>query len=310
MSDKALATVNHDAPQMLDRERIELLKTTICKGATDAELQLFTAICQRTGLDPFARQVFAVKRWDSKERRDVMTAQISVDGFRLIAERTGKYAGQLGPLWCGHDGKWREVWLASEFPAAAKVAVLRKDWHEPLWAVARWDSYVQTTKDGQVTRMWKQMPDLMIAKVAESLALRRAFPAELSGLYTDAEMAQAATDDSDDVPVPARPRQQTQRARPAAIDEPAPTVDPATGEIVDGEFTEAEPEMKWHDFWNWARAQGISSKSQVESMIGEGVREMSPAAAQAALITYLTDLDPDERAAIAGLDPELNPEDV
>lgn len=158
--------------------QLSALKTLGLSNASKGDLSFFFHQAQRTGLDPFARQIYMI------ERGGRFGIQTSIDGFRIIAQRSGKYAGQDGPYWCGEDGQWVDVWLKPTPPLAAKVGVFHQDFHEPLYAVAKWESYAQSSP------IWKKMPELMLAKCAESLALRKAFPNDLSGIYTDEEMPQ------------------------------------------------------------------------------------------------------------------------
>lgn len=167
-------------------DKKDLLKRTICKGSSDEELELFIHACKRTGLDPFMKQIYAVKRWSSADKKEVMTMQTSIDGFRVIAERTGRYAP-------GPESKYEYDDKNQLLAATAFVKKLTLDgtWHT-VSATAFWDEYCQKTKEGAPTQFWTKMPHVMLSKCAESLALRKAFPAELSGLYTIEEMTQAS----------------------------------------------------------------------------------------------------------------------
>lgn len=160
-----------------NQEQIQLLKNTICKGISVEEFQIFLHACKRSGLDPFMKQIYAIRRGNQ------MTIQTSIDGFRLIAERSGKYS----------PGKEPTYQYAPDGKILCATAYIKKQsddgtWHD-IAATAFWDEYVQPSSP-----FWKRMPHLMLAKCAESLALRKAFPADLSGLYTEDEMAQANKD--------------------------------------------------------------------------------------------------------------------
>lgn len=170
-----------------------LQQSGINKDVTSAELAGFLHLCQRTQLDPFSRQIYLIGRWNNRERRKVFTPQTSIDGYRVIAHRAAARAGHaLGyedTLWCDQSGQWQDVWLSDAPPAAAKVTVIRDS--QRFSAVARYSEYVQTDKDGNPSGLWPKMGATMIAKCAESLALRKAFPHDLAGVYTAEEMDQA-----------------------------------------------------------------------------------------------------------------------
>lgn len=158
-----------------DEPTVALIKNTVAVGATDDELKLFLYQASRAQLDPLARQIYFVKRAGK------VTIQTSIDGFRLVAERSGKYAGQDKPVFEEGNGKliscavtvYKFSETGTRYPAAVGVAYM--------------DEYKPPA--GQ-DFMWNKMPRAMLAKVAEALALRKAFPQDLSGLYTVEEMEQ------------------------------------------------------------------------------------------------------------------------
>lgn len=162
-------------------EQVSLIKRTIAKDSTDDELKLFMHQCKRTGLDPMTRQIYFMKRAGK------VTIQTSIDGFRVIAERSGDYAGQDEP----------EFIYKGEKLDCAKVKVYRFKGEQRYLAavgVAYWSEYCP--QSGQ-DFMWKKMPHTMLSKVAEALALRKAYPQDLSGLYTGDEMDQSGQNDNE-----------------------------------------------------------------------------------------------------------------
>src|SRR5208337_3987255 len=131
------------------------------------------------------RQAYAVKYTDGKTGKKNMSVLTSIDGYRSIAIRSGELDGiddaAFGPD-IPIDG--------GDYPEWARVTVYRKGATRGFTATVRWKEY-RAVRDGKLGRFWGEMPYTMLAKVAESHALRMAFAADLSGIYTEDEMAQA-----------------------------------------------------------------------------------------------------------------------
>jgi len=186
-----VTTDKKSQPIQWSPEQIDLIKNTVAKGATDDELKLFLAVSQRSGLDPFTKQVHFVKRrtWnkDKKQYEEVGTIQTGIDGYRAIAARTGQHAGTDDAV----------IDEANNLPIKATVTVYRMVQNERVGftASARFSEYRQMYQDKNgdmvLSGQWKDRPFLMISKCAESLALRKAFPNDLSGIYTEEEMGEA-----------------------------------------------------------------------------------------------------------------------
>jgi phage recombination protein Bet len=230
----ALLSIRSDQ-DFWDTKQLSVLKDQLSLDDEIGNVALagFLHLCQRTQLDPFTKQIYLVGRFDRRKGRKVYTSQTSIDGYRIIAQRSGEYAGQTSPEWCGPDGQWTDVWLSDTPPAAARVGVYRKGFESPVYAVARWSSYVQTGKEGKLQGLWEKMPDLMIAKCAEALALRKAFPQDLSGLYTTEEMGQSDGVEIVEDEAPKAKRKTAQRKPLPETPEPSLDDEPVDAEVVE-----------------------------------------------------------------------------
>lgn len=222
----ALSVVPRDehelAPLRFTAEQRSMIRDTYANGASPEEFAFLMEVAAVRRLNPLLRQVHFVRRWDKSKNRYVWAVQVSIDGLRAIAERTGKYNGQDEPEYGAKN--------QHGFPEFAKVRVYRKGWDRPVVGVAYWAEYVQTGDGGKPTRFWADMPFNQIAKCAEAQALRKAFPEDLGGLYTDVEMEQAENDRSRVEVIEVRQNEPDPRRRPITAhgsdDDPGETTNP------------------------------------------------------------------------------------
>jgi hypothetical protein len=176
-------------------------------------VQAFLHQARTRRLDPLARQIYCI------ERGGKWGIEASIDGFRLQAERSGEYLGPTAGQWTDgtivqvplredgnlvrdsagnlimtEDFRWIEVWVDPNTPpVAARIGIKRAGFPEPVWGVATYEGYCPRDRDGDLkpTGQWASNPSNQLLKCAEMLGLRKAFPAELSGIYGAEEMDQS-----------------------------------------------------------------------------------------------------------------------
>jgi phage recombination protein Bet len=217
--------------------RLEAVRNVLAPDLSDQELQLFALVAQRSGLDPFAKQLYAIKR------KDRVTFQTGIDGLRSTAERTSEYEGSAEPVFEPADWESRPVG-ATRHPDRATVTVyrFRNGRRIEQSATARWDSYWPGADQGF---QWAKMPDVMLSKCAEAAALRKAFPYVLADLYVSEEMDQAGPPEN--AAIVAAEAQPTARERIAA--RRAAIEHPPEREVVEGEIV-AEPALAGDCGWS------------------------------------------------------------
>lgn len=212
-----------------------------------ADVAVFFHQAKRTGLDPFNREIYMITR------QGKATIQTGIDGFYKIADRSvradGGTWGIPETLWCGDDGQWTDVWLSKRAPAAAKVTVERNG--------SRFTTVAITDEYKAKGPMWDKMPARMIAKCAEALAIRRAFPDALSGLYTSEEMQQADAPVQQQAPAAqsgngggSRIAQARQRAQSQGRTAAAPSASSPAAAEPEGPAPEPTQPMCDRDLWN------------------------------------------------------------
>lgn len=172
-------------------KKVALIRDTFCKGCTVEQMETFFHVCKHTGLDPFLKQIYAIVR-NCKQKdgssKPTLTIQTSIDGYRLIAERTGRYSPGKEPSYTYDETIAEGVKYKKLVSATAYIKKMTKDgtWHE-VSASAQFKEYVPSYQND----FWTTKQHIMLSKCAEALALRKAFPAELSAIYTKEEMDQA-----------------------------------------------------------------------------------------------------------------------
>lgn len=196
------------------------------RNASDGDRLVFLHQAQRTGLDPFARQIHMI------ERGGKWTIQTGIDGFRVMRARAEKKAGVRGVLgqavYIDAEGNEYRRWFKPMPPVGCEITYTVRELtaagaiDTPYTSYLRFTEYAQYKADGKLTAKWSQSPAHMLEKCTEADVYRKAFPQDFSGVDLD----DAVPLPGEDAPVqPQRQRVsagQIRERRPAAVAEVMP----------------------------------------------------------------------------------------
>lgn len=193
-------------PRRLTDAQIRIIRLTVARACTDAEFDHFIAVAERTGLDPLRRQISAIVLNDRDPDKRSMLPQVTIDGLRAIAARHGDYRPMEGAPVIEVDPDKIELDINPLGIVRAQVTVWRR-FDEAWFAItgeAWWDEYAalsdpaegetQEPRARKLAQSWRRMGRVLIAKCAEAQALRRGWPEDLSGLYSEEELNRAELD--------------------------------------------------------------------------------------------------------------------
>lgn len=190
----------------LSQEQRDILaKSALCEKLDENQKAYFFEVVERTRLDPFVGQIRPDVRKKTEEdgtKTPTLIIITTLQGLRVIADRTGQLDGEDAPEWCGSDGQWMDVWLADDPPKAARASVHRKDRPRAQTQICRWDAFVQL-KFGQggnkiPNPFWQRMGSHMLGKCSLAGCYRGAFPNQCSGLYISEELSETLDPDSEE----------------------------------------------------------------------------------------------------------------
>lgn len=154
----------------------DVIRKHISQTATAQEVDLFLIQSRMWALNPFKREIYLVKYGPNPA-----AIVIGFESFLKRAERTNKLRGWRA---------WTEGTVGpkqDEFKAC--VEIYRADWDKPFVHEVYYTEYVAKTKDGAITKFWREKPRTMLKKVAISQGFRMCFPDELGGMpYTVEEI--------------------------------------------------------------------------------------------------------------------------